>query len=92
MSTSPKSLPLGRRIVLQFVFTVVIVSIMLGGIAIGSFVTHFLWALQSDTPTRTAADAPAWLVIPSFAIGIGFFVLVNRYARLIERILRVCHR
>ena len=57
MSTSPKSLPLGRRVVLQFVFTIVIVSVMLGAITLGSFVTHFVWRGFSDAPVRTAAEA-----------------------------------
>lgn len=81
-----------RRFFLLFVLIFLIVGAMLGGVFVGSYATHFVWALLADAPVRSAAEAPAWLVIPTFAIATALFVLVNRCTRLIERFLRACHR
>ena len=73
-----------RRFVLQFIFTLIIASIGLGGILIGSFVCHFAWWYCSGASIRRVEDAPLWLIPSSFIIACALLWIVVRRLRLFE--------
>ena len=76
----------------QLILVVFTVALMLGGIYVGSFVTHFLWVVITAARAHGVQDSPAWLVIPSFAIAIILFIIVARWLRLMERLLKASQK
>ena len=78
-----------RRSILQFIFALVIAAAMVSCVAAGTFVTYLLWQLLTHGQSQEVSDAPAWLIIPSFALGMALFYVVNHCARLIERLLKL---
>jgi len=81
-----------RRFCLQFVFTLLIVSLALGGVFVGSFVCHFLWAFFTGARIRSVEDAPLWLIPPAFIIAGVIVWFVARWLRLFERMFTIIKR
>lgn len=77
---------------LQLVLVISTVALMLGGIYVRSFVSHFVWMLTTKEAVHSAKDFPAWLAFPSVAIGFGLVFLIGRWLRLLEKFARAFRR
>ena len=92
MRDSLKIWPPPKGFALQLVLVLFMTALIGGGIYVGSFASHFIWVLTTRETVHTAQDSPAWLVIPSFAIGCGLFFLIARCLKLMQRFLKACQR
>jgi len=90
MNASFKIRPPPKGFALQLAIVVILVALLLGGVYVGSFVSHFVWAVV--TKPSSAEEAPAWLVLPSFFIAFVLFIVAARWLRLIDRLLKACDK